>query len=55
MKILKLSFKIFLTIAFAYLWILSFYQFAKHPTRKPKHINNENNMDPIQSPNTPAF
>jgi|SaaInlV_100m_DNA_4_1039707.scaffolds.fasta_scaffold00777_7 hypothetical protein len=55
MKIIKWSIIIILTIAFSCLWTLSFYQFAKHPTREPKYIKNENEMDPIQSPNTPAF
>ena len=50
MKILKWSFIGILTVAFAYLWLKSFYQFAKNPTREPKYIDAETQQKPATAP-----
>jgi len=54
MRFIKLAFIIIFTVVFGTMWILSFYQFAKHPTREPKHINNEKEMAPPQSRAAPT-
>ena len=50
MKFLKYSLIIILTVTFGSLWIMSFYQFAKHPTRQPKQLHNETEMVPENPP-----
>jgi uncharacterized alpha/beta hydrolase family protein len=50
MKFLKYSLIIILTVTFGSLWIMSFYQFAKNPTRQPKQLNNEKEMAPESPP-----
>ena len=54
MKFVKLLFVVIFTVVFGSLWILSFYQFSKHPTREPKHINNEKEMAPAQPRSVPS-
>ena len=54
MRFIKLAFIVIFTVVFGALWILSFYQFSKHPTREPKYINNEKEMAPLQPRTIPS-
>ena len=54
MKILKWTFIVLLTAAFAFLWLKSFYHFAQHPTREPKYIDHETETAPAATPSDPT-